>query len=60
MYLWHCVFPSHKRSFFLLVRLNSKWDLRRLCKTVGAVALPKMVSVHLCLSDQAFERAVHF
>lgn len=31
--LW-CACPS---------RLNSKWDLRRLCKTVGAVALPKMV-----------------
>ncbi|MEQ2188781.1 T-complex protein 1 subunit theta [Goodea atripinnis] len=27
----------------MVVRLNSKWDLRRLCKTVGAVALPKMV-----------------
>uniref|UniRef100_A0A8C6H244 T-complex protein 1 subunit theta n=1 Tax=Mus spicilegus TaxID=10103 RepID=A0A8C6H244_MUSSI len=26
----------------MLVRLNSKWDLRRLCKTVGATALPKL------------------
>uniref|UniRef100_A0A8C9YT57 T-complex protein 1 subunit theta n=1 Tax=Sander lucioperca TaxID=283035 RepID=A0A8C9YT57_SANLU len=26
----------------MVVRLNSKWDLRRLCKTVGAVALPRM------------------
>ncbi|KAK7926154.1 hypothetical protein WMY93_008464 [Mugilogobius chulae] len=28
----------------MVVRLNSKWDLRRLCKTVGAVALPKMTA----------------
>lgn len=28
-----------------MVRLNSKWDLRRLCKTVQAVALPRMVSI---------------
>ncbi|NXV93183.1 TCPQ protein, partial [Calonectris borealis] len=27
----------------MLVRLNSKWDLRRLCKTVGATALPRLV-----------------
>ncbi|MXQ97193.1 hypothetical protein E5288_WYG011675 [Bos mutus] len=26
----------------MLVRLNSKWDLRRLCKTVGAIALPRL------------------
>ncbi|MFT7818496.1 T-complex protein 1 subunit theta isoform X1 [Arapaima gigas] len=26
------------------LRLNSKWDLRRLCKTVGAVALPRMTA----------------
>ncbi|XP_043927332.1 T-complex protein 1 subunit theta isoform X2 [Protopterus annectens] len=26
----------------MVVRLNSKWDLRRLCKTVGATALPKL------------------
>ncbi|XP_056910646.1 T-complex protein 1 subunit theta isoform X1 [Takifugu flavidus] len=26
----------------MVVRLNSKWDLRRLCKTVQAVALPRM------------------
>ncbi|XP_052376105.1 T-complex protein 1 subunit theta isoform X2 [Oncorhynchus keta] len=26
----------------MVVRLNSKWDLRRLCKTVGAVALPRL------------------
>ncbi|CAL8364789.1 unnamed protein product [Lota lota] len=26
----------------MVVRLNSKWDLRRLCKTVGAIALPRM------------------
>lgn len=32
---------------FLSIRLNSKWDLRRLCKTVGAVALPRLVSVHI-------------
>ena len=25
-----------------MLRLMSKWDLRRLCKTVGAVCLPKM------------------
>lgn len=26
----------------MVVRLNSKWDLRRLCKTVGATGLPKL------------------
>jgi len=26
----------------LVLRLMSKWDLRRLCKTVGAICLPKM------------------
>nr|XP_056714458.1 T-complex protein 1 subunit theta isoform X1 [Euleptes europaea] len=26
----------------MVVRLNSKWDLRRLCKTVGASALPRL------------------
>lgn len=26
----------------MVVRLNSKWDLRRLCKTVGGTALPRM------------------
>uniref|UniRef100_A0AAY5L569 T-complex protein 1 subunit theta n=1 Tax=Esox lucius TaxID=8010 RepID=A0AAY5L569_ESOLU len=26
----------------MVVRLNSKWDLRRLCKTVGGVALPRL------------------
>ncbi|XP_033002784.1 T-complex protein 1 subunit theta isoform X2 [Lacerta agilis] len=26
----------------MLLRLNSKWDLRRLCKTVGATALPRL------------------
>ncbi|KAL2094286.1 hypothetical protein ACEWY4_009005 [Coilia grayii] len=28
----------------MVVRLNSKWDLRRLCKTVGAIALPRLTS----------------
>uniref|UniRef100_A0AAQ5ZIY7 T-complex protein 1 subunit theta n=1 Tax=Amphiprion ocellaris TaxID=80972 RepID=A0AAQ5ZIY7_AMPOC len=28
----------------MVVRLNSKWDLRRLCKTVGAVALPRLTA----------------
>ncbi|XP_019941652.1 T-complex protein 1 subunit theta isoform X1 [Paralichthys olivaceus] len=28
----------------MVVRLNTKWDLRRLCKTVGAVALPRMMA----------------
>ena len=28
----------------MVVRLNSKWDLRRLCKTVNATALPRLVS----------------
>lgn len=27
----------------MAVRVTSKWDLRRLCKTVGAIILPKMV-----------------
>ncbi|XP_053312780.1 T-complex protein 1 subunit theta isoform X2 [Spea bombifrons] len=26
----------------MVVRLNSKWDLRRLCKTVGSTALPRL------------------
>uniref|UniRef100_A0A8C4XHI9 Chaperonin containing TCP1, subunit 8 (theta) n=1 Tax=Erpetoichthys calabaricus TaxID=27687 RepID=A0A8C4XHI9_ERPCA len=26
----------------MVIRLNSKWDLRRLCKTVGASALPRL------------------
>ncbi|XP_069746143.1 T-complex protein 1 subunit theta isoform X2 [Narcine bancroftii] len=26
----------------MVVRLNSKWDLRRLCKTIGATALPRL------------------
>ncbi|MEE6468092.1 hypothetical protein FKM82_008160 [Ascaphus truei] len=28
----------------MLVRLNSKWDLRRLCKTVCATALPRLTA----------------
>ncbi|XP_057677326.1 T-complex protein 1 subunit theta isoform X1 [Corythoichthys intestinalis] len=28
----------------MVVRLNSKWDLRRLCMTVGAVALPRLTA----------------
>lgn len=31
----------------MLVRLNSKWDLRRLCKTVGATALPRLTPLSL-------------
>jgi len=27
----------------MAVRLNSKWDVRRLCKAVGATALPRLV-----------------
>ncbi|KAG7280206.1 hypothetical protein CRUP_037567 [Coryphaenoides rupestris] len=27
----------------MVVRLNSKWDLRRLCKTLGSIALPRMI-----------------
>lgn len=26
----------------MAVRINSKWDLRRLCRTVGATILPKV------------------
>lgn len=29
----------------MAVRLNSKFDLRRLCKTVNATALPRLVSI---------------
>ena len=29
----------------MAVRLNSKWDVRRLCKTTGATALPRLVSL---------------
>jgi len=28
----------------MVVRLNSKWDLRRLCKTVGGIALPRLTA----------------
>lgn len=31
------------------VRLSSKWDIRRLCKAVGAVALPRIVSSTECI-----------
>ena len=27
----------------MIVRLLSKWDLRRLCKSIGATPLPKIV-----------------
>lgn len=43
---------KHNIFFF---RLNSKWDLRRLCKTVGAVALPKMVGWLLFYHKQIVE-----
>ena len=36
----------------MVVRLTSKWDVRRLCRTVGATALPKVVGyffVYTCL-----------
>jgi T-complex protein 1 subunit theta len=29
----------------MAVRLNSKWDVRRLCKAVGATALPRLVRI---------------
>ena len=29
----------------MVVRLNSKFDLRRLCRTVKATALPKLVNL---------------
>jgi hypothetical protein len=32
----------------MVIRLLSKWDLRRLCKSIGATALPKIVS-RLCV-----------
>ena len=37
---------------FFFFRLNSKFDLRRLCRSVGATILPKFVSViwHLALT----------
>ncbi|XP_060626444.1 T-complex protein 1 subunit theta isoform X1 [Anolis sagrei] len=31
----------------MVIRLNSKWDLRRLCKTVGATALPRLTPPNL-------------
>jgi hypothetical protein len=30
----------------MVIRLLSKWDLRRLCKSIGATALPKIVRRH--------------
>jgi len=33
----------NNKAAFVFERLNSKWDLRRLCKTVGATALPRLV-----------------
>lgn len=32
------------RYKLMIVRLLSKWDLRRLCKSIGATPLPKIVS----------------
>ena len=29
----------------MVVRLPSKWDLRRLCKATGATALPRLVNI---------------
>lgn len=53
--LW--TFCDNTLSLFFHVddRLNSKWDLRRLCKTVQAVALPRMVSVIVASSHLLFE-----
>jgi T-complex protein 1 subunit theta len=36
----------------MAVRLNSKWDVRRLCKAVGATALPRLVII--CLLSICF------
>ena len=35
----------------LVVRLMSKWDLRRLCKAVRATPLPRIVSTCSCVSS---------
>ncbi|XP_034972465.1 T-complex protein 1 subunit theta isoform X1 [Zootoca vivipara] len=53
----------------MLLRLNSKWDLRRLCKTVGATALPRLTPPNLeemghcdsvCLSEVGETQVVIF
>ncbi|XP_028582823.2 T-complex protein 1 subunit theta isoform X1 [Podarcis muralis] len=53
----------------MLLRLNSKWDLRRLCKTVGATALPRLTPPNLeeigycdsvCLSEVGETQVVVF
>ena len=31
----------------MVIRLLSKWDVRRLCKSIGATALPKIVSEYI-------------
>lgn len=33
----------------MVVRLMSKWDLRRLCKSIGATPLPRIVSIGFVL-----------
>lgn len=33
----------------MVLRLLSKWDVRRLCKSIGAIALPKIVSEYFCV-----------
>ena len=41
----------------MAVRLTSKWDLRRLCRTVGATILPKLAlpsQEELGLCDRVF------
>uniref|UniRef100_A0ABI7Y1X6 T-complex protein 1 subunit theta n=1 Tax=Felis catus TaxID=9685 RepID=A0ABI7Y1X6_FELCA len=39
----HCAVQTCSELKFRIKRmLNSKWDLRRLCKTVGATALPRL------------------
>ena len=36
----------------MVLRLMSKFDLRRLCQTVGATALPRIVSIVICELQQ--------
>ena len=42
----------------LIVRVMSKFDLRRLARSVSATVLPKIVSIDLCLFDNSVNREI--
>ena len=44
----------------MVLRLLSKFDLRRLCQTVGATALPRIVSFFLDFTGQVFDGFLYY